>query len=986
MNKETQNKAVYTYLSYFSIPRYSLYLYNIGRKIYKTALPLKSEIFISDEPIPPAEAPNLEFMPIKPGTTWAKELYKCAWFRFSAEGDLSGKFEDPENYAVIIDTGSEGLVYDGVEPVLGLTNILGIGEIFQPVRGKKIVPLNYVLKDGKIDFLVDAGFNGLFGRKVFNGVFKRAEVCSLNSELLEYYYDFLTVYKLAVVKRDNERAEIKRDLNKAMSLSSGLSPESIENARAVLKKYFTGNNDDFDVTAVGHAHLDLAWLWPVRETKRKAERTLTNALHNIKKYPDYVFGVSQPQIFEWIKPSLFQRVKEAVRAGRIEPQGAMWVEPDTNLPSGESLIRQCYYGKGFWKREFGIDMDYLWVPDVFGYSASLPRILKGSGVDKMVTIKINWNDFNHFPHHSFNWEGIGGEQILVHMPPEGDYNSSACPYALNSIKEGYHQKDVSQNALMVFGVGDGGGGPGELHLKFLSRERVMPGLPKVDFGSAKSFFNKLEKDKDAFPSYKGELYLERHQGTYTSQGKTKLNNRRAEQALHELEFILAAAYVKGYPYPHAKLDELWKEVLLYQFHDILPGSSVNRVYKETAAAYERIQSDIKELKEAACKFLGEGELNALNATSFTQNGYIKSENGWKAYQLPPYSALPLKDAAPANELKCGEDFIENEYLRVTFDAAGDIQNILDKKENRLVAKKSLGGLRIYSDKKKRPYDAWDIRIEYADKTPKSLKLESVKSSVDGMSVKRVQKLAFNKSSAVQTIELMAGEPMLRVSCAVDWHENHKMLRADFYPAAYSSKALFDIQMGHFERSTKTDNRIEWAQFEVSAHKWADVYCTKQGYGLALLNDCKYGYRAKNGLISLNLLRSPTYPDKKCDRGRHNFTFALYPHKKPALESELVPLGYRLNNPVKLVNVPKIEEFVKTTNPAVVIENVMVTPDGLVAVRLYEGRNAQAECALVPAFEFKEAFESNLIYENRKPADIAELSFKPYEIKTILLKI
>jgi alpha-mannosidase len=376
------------------------------------------------------------------------------------------------------------------------------------------------------------------------------------------------------------------------------------NARSVLAKELNkqGGASSLKISAIGHAHIDLAWLWPLRETRRKAARTFSTALMLLEKYPNYIFGASQPQLYAWVQqdyPALYEKVKKKIAEGRWEVQGAMWVEADTNIAGGEALVRQILYGKKYFQKEFNQDMRILWLPDVFGYSGALPQILRKSGIEYFMTTKLSWNIYNKFPHHTFLWSGIDGSEVLAHMPPEGTYNSAASPTSIHKAEAEYMDKGIADECLMLFGIGDGGGGPGEEHLERLERERNLEGLLPIKQEPSIQFFDRLALQRENYKKWHGELYLERHQGTYTTQAKSKRYNRKIEILLRELEFISVLAQLeRNESYPDETIERLWKELLLYQFHDILPGSSIHRVYEESLHHYAKIARNHRVVRES----------------------------------------------------------------------------------------------------------------------------------------------------------------------------------------------------------------------------------------------------------------------------------------------------------------------------------------------------------------------------------------------------
>ncbi len=977
-----------TFLQHHSNIKYSLFLKKLKFSVYTPIAQLNAFVHKSAEPIPFAEMKDEHFSSIKIGDNWGG-FFDCAWFKFTVDIDNM-----QENLVAVIDVGGEGCIYskDG-SAIQGITNVLGMVDRFQSVKGKAVIPLNRIdnFKDGKILFYADCGNNGKGGKSAGQARFKRADICVFRQDILDLYYDILACYQLLCAVNNNaQKKEITARINKAISIAHNTEPEKVIEARNVLSEMFDGKyKQNFTVYAVGHGHLDLAWLWPVRETKRKAIRTFSNAIYESEQCPSYVFNGSQPQQYEFIKeksPELYNKLKSAVANGNVEPQGGMWVEPDTNLPCGESLIRQCFYGKKYFRDEFQKDVKTLWLPDVFGYTAALPQIIKKCGMDSFMTIKLSWNNINQFPHHTFIWHGLDDSRVLVHMPPEGDYNSNATPYAFEKIYNNYKEKKISDIALMTFGIGDGGGGPGEYHINMAKRCENLRYIPNVKMSSSEKFFDELKKDVSNYPEYKGELYLEKHQGTYTTQGKVKKNNRQCEVLLHFAEWICTMAYMQGKAYPHKELEEIWKEVLLYQFHDILPGSSIHRVYEECNARYEIIKKRLNDIIDDRVYFLcsDDNSFVALNSIDFERTGYLKHNNEWYRYSLAPYSSGKLEKADLPVLLQYSKNIIENECLKVVFNNNGQIKTILDKQSNYNCVASIINAVRVYKDRFVHPYNAWDIDINYTKHKPRNMKLAQSREYCDGNSVVRENKFVYNSSSLVQRIILTENCPYIKVENEVDWHETHKMLRIDAYPKNFSDKVLCDIQFGNIERSTKTDNKIDYAQFEIPAHKWVDVFDGE--YGIAILNDCKYGHRVKDGLISLNCLRSPVYPDKTADRGKHTFTYAIYPHKEKPMESELIKIGYELNNPLRIYKGSlDIKPIFNCDNSNIIIETVFVNNKGNIAVRMYEtaGKETDASVSINTAYE--NIHETDMLFENAKEMDLGNLHFNPFEIKTLEVK-
>ena len=581
--------------------------HRIKAAVYTPLAALAASAWVTPEPVPFARRRDGRELRLLPGDQWSEAVFDCAWFRFTGTVPAAAKGQD---VVLLIDVNGEGCVVDEAgRPRLGLTNVNSTFDREHGEPGKRVVPFRAPAEGGEIvEIWVEAGANDLFGVRQDNGQLKEALVALRNPNLHVLQYDFEVLHELLrLLPATSARAvSLRQALVRAAGLLRDITDAKAAVARAILAPLLAARGSDRSLTisAVGHAHMDLAWLWPIRETIRKCGRTFATTLDLMERYPDYVFGASQPQQYDWVKehyPDLYARIKRRVAEGRWEVQGAMWVEPDTNLPGGEALIRQILYGKRFFREEFGKDPDCLWVPDVFGYSGALPQILAKSGVPYFMTQKLSWSLVTRHPYHTFWWEGIDGSKVLAHMPPEATYDSAADPRSVLAAAQNFLEKGVSDRCLMLFGIGDGGGGPGEEHLERLAREADLAGLCPVVQEPARAFFHHIAADGARLPTWSGELYLERHQGTYTTQGRIKRFNRKLELALRELELMAAmAAIFAGMPYPRARLERIWKEVLLYQFHDILPGSSITRVYDEATPRYEAL------LKETAALTGGGG--------------------------------------------------------------------------------------------------------------------------------------------------------------------------------------------------------------------------------------------------------------------------------------------------------------------------------------------------------------------------------------------
>jgi alpha-mannosidase len=608
-------------------------------------------------------------------------------------------------------------------------------------------------------------------------------------------------------------------------------------------------------------------------------------------------------------------------------------------------------------------------------------------MDWFQTIKLAWNKVTVFPHRTFTWQGIDGSSVLVHMPPEGDYNSRAAADGLLRGLKQYPEKSLN-TALLVFGSGDGGGGPGEIHLELLERERSLRGLPKVAYSRASDFFRRLEK-LPITHTHRGELYLETHQGTYTTQAEVKRRNRRVERKLHEAEALAAITGGDTGGDSRAVLEPLWREVLLHHFHDILPGSSITRVNREAVETLTRIEGELDAyIARVTTRLPHEGDAPAaLNLTSLARTEHIEVDGAWFEGDFAPYASAALRPTGAHPELAFTTDTLSNGVISVRFGSSGEIESFTDANG----AEQSAGGLNrmvLHRDPYQFPFDAWDIGIKYLGRTPRVLRATETSSRVDGPRVIRRQVYRWGRGTIEQHVILEAGSNLVRFETTVLWRERHRMLRTEFRPAHFGDTVKCEIQFGHIERTTLERDEVERAQFEICAHKWVAVQNEQAGF--ALLNDSKYGHRVKDGLISLNLLRAPTFPDNTADRGIHRFAYAMRPFEPDDLAG-VVRDGYRLNNPVLITPGAALSSAASTDNPAVIVETIKPAESGHgVIVRLYESLGRPAVAALRTALPHGSARETNLMELPLNPADptpidLGRIEFGPFEIKTIHLQ-
>lgn len=972
---------------------------NLRGSVYTSVSNLKVEAWTSKEPLKYENRFDGEYRLLSFGESWGA-LFDCAWFKFTLEitPEIFSKIKE-KSTALMIDVSGEGCIVDDEgNPIQGITckfnedmnkNILG-------ATRKRIYPLATTpTENSKIEIWMDAGCNNYLGGYCNDGKLEIARLVTVDNLARSLFYDMQVLYDLASCLPQNEprRKRILDALYRASCVVRNRTVEEITRARELLKPELQKKNGDSDVeiTAIGHAHIDLAWIWPIRETKRKGARTFSTAIKLMDEYPWYVFGESQPQLYQWVKedyPKLYEQIKERVKEGRIEVQGAMWVEPDTNVTSGESLVRQLLYGMKFFEDEFGITPETLWLPDTFGYSGALPQLMKKCGIKYFMTQKMCWSEWNKFPHHTFWWEGIDGSRVLAHMLPENTYNGAMSPAAIRNSMNNYIDSDVSENFLMLYGIGDGGGGPGREHLERAERMQNLSGLCPVHHEKSDAFFHKLEKNEDRYETWRGEMYLEKHQGTYTNQSRNKFYNRRCELALREAEF--AASLNGGFSKEDkAKIDDLWKEVLLYQFHDILPGSSIKRVYDECLERYPLILEQITALtdsyyKKISSKISGNVYFNSL---SWDREIWINNKEGVAQRLTVPSLGYACESEAVAEEPKVSAHdlCIENENLRVEFDTDGAVISIFDKKKDTETLSDKAALLKVYTET---VADCWDIDATYIDSDYVTFKLVEQRLGTDGVSAYMKQKYTYENSEINMVIRLESLSQYVDFGIEADWHLNSKMLRMDFPFTVSAPVATSEIQFGKLKRSTGENTSWEAAQYETVAQKWIDL--SRPDYGVAILNDSRYGYRATANCISINLLRSQHVPGEMADIGHHSIHCAVYPHKGDEIAGNVQKIAYEYNVSVgKYCGDGHISEskslfevdggvIVDTVKPA---ENT----NGIIA-RIFEpnGANAEAKITLPTGYSGVTLTDlrENPIDELQTEDRIAAVKLKPFEVVTL----
>ncbi len=777
--------------------------------------------------------------------------------------------------------------------------------------------------------------------------------------------------------------------------------ETIHNARERLRPLLANTNGPTAPTffAFGHAHIDVAWLWPWAETDRKIARTAINQLSLMDEYPDYRYLQSTPQLYIMLKdkyPELYERFKKAVMEGKVIPEAAMWVEADTNLTSGESLIRQIIYARQFLHDEFNLDSDILWQPDVFGYSGSLPQILAKSGIVAFATQKIAWtyHGGDPFPYNTFLWEGIDGTEIPAHIFT--DYNSETRPDAIITRWETRLQKDGIRSMLLAFGWGDGGGGPTRDHLEFLARTTDLEGLPRVKLASPTQFFADLKQQGLPKERYVGELYFQAHRGTYTSQAKTKLLNRRSEFALREAEYwgSLARA-TNGYPFTPSILKDSWLKVLVNQFHDILPGSSIHRVYEEAVIDYEKAIEKAQEVAISAAASLVEKapKLTIFNSLSWQRDFLLELPGKLAIVSLPPcgWTSINPKTIPAVNKkhpaVKVSTSILENEQFIVNLNERGELTSLLDKSSGMDILAGTANRMCLYKDIPSR-FDAWDID-SMTENLPISIDeavhLEVLQS--DAILGKLQLKRKVHDSTLTQQIIIRSGSRRIDFKTSVDWQESHKLLKVAFPVNVHANEALHEIQFGHIKRPNHRSRPFDADRFEVSNHKWTAM--VEPNRGVAILNDCKYGINVLDNSLNLTLLKSALAPDSTADKGLQTFTYSFYYWNGSFMESRVVQEAYELNCPPLIIQGNGGENTLFSLDARnIILETIKPAEDGSadIILRLYESMGTRTRCKLSSSLAIEKVILTDML--ERHQAEIKAsgkrfgLEFRPFEIKTL----
>ncbi|MGM1074644.1 alpha-mannosidase [Streptomyces sp. H28] len=982
--------------------------------VHPESVPLDVAVWhVPGEPVPVAEGLAAAYEPVAVGTRWGVP-WGTSWFR------VTGTVPDAwagRTVEAVLDLGfdgampgfqCEGLVHraDG-SPVKGLNPLNQWVRIAAPARGGE-----------RVDLYVEAAANPvILGRPAFRPTslgdlatagdepqytLARMDLAVFDTTVWELVMDLEVLGELmAELPADGHRRhDILRAVDAALDAVdlqdvNGTAGRARELLTTVLAAPATPSAHR--VSAVGHAHIDSAWLWPLRETVRKVARTAASMTALLDDEPDFVFAMSQAQQWAWVKehrPEVWARVKKAVADGRFVPAGGMWVESDTNMPGSEAMARQFVHGKRFFLDEFGIENTEAWLPDTFGFAAGLPQILRAAGTRYLLTQKISWSRTNAFPHHTFHWEGIDGTRIFTHFPPVDTYNCAMTGREIAHAARNFRDKGAARHSLAPTGWGDGGGGTTREMVAKAARLHDLEGSPTVTWETPAAFFARAEAEYPEAPVWVGELYLELHRATLTSQAGTKQGNRRSEHLLREAELWAATAAVRtGFSYPHAELDRIWKTVLLHQFHDILPGSSIAWVHREARATYARIAAELEGIIDAAQRALaGDGTTDLLfNAAPHARSGV--PAGGAATPAGPGRTHLTERDG--------GGFVLDNGLLRAGIDADGLLVSVLDLAADReTIAPGRAGNLLQLHPDLPNMWDAWDVDAFYRNTVTDLTDADEVTAGADGASV-RITRSFGDGSRATQVLSLPPGERRLVVDTEVEWHETEKFLKLAFPLDVHAERCASETQFGHVHRPTHTNTSWDAARFEVCNHRF--VHLEEPGWGVAVVNDSTYGHdvtrtvrtggdRGTTTTVRVSLLRAPRFPDPETDQGVHRFRHALVPG---AGIGDAVREGWRINLPPRRrPGAGPVAPLVTADQEAVVVTAVKLADDGSgdVVVRFHEAHGGRAAAVLTTGFPASGVQVTDLLERPlpdppgiRLDGDRIAVRLRPFELMTLRLR-
>ncbi|GAA4193680.1 glycoside hydrolase family 38 C-terminal domain-containing protein [Microbacterium oryzae] len=958
------------------------------------------------EPVPFEEARDRSYRPLARGEWWGR-AWGTTWMRVRGEVpeewrrrvaagthavelavDLGFRGGQPGFQAEALVRMADGRVVKGIEPLNDWVPIDGAAsegaafDVFLEAASNPDIAQEWTFRETPLGHPQTAGEEPLYS---FGGI----DLALRDLEVAALERDWAVLEGLLAVlpERSLRRARLLRTLEVAVDV---LDPDDIAGSVAAVRDVLapalaaSAAGSAHRVAAVGHAHIDSAWLWPTRETIRKCARTFSNVLDLMDRHPELVFAASSAQQYAWMQehhPDVFARIRERVVEGRWVPVGGMWVESDTNLPGGEALVRQFVAGKGYFLRELGVETTEVWLPDSFGYSGALPQIVRASGSDSFLTQKISWNETNAMPHHTFLWEGIDGSRVFTHFPPVDTYSSDLGAIELDRAERQNAERGISDLSLVPFGFGDGGGGPTREMLETARRKCDLEGSPRVEIMRPDAFFAAAKAALPDPATWSGELYLEFHRGTYTSQARTKAGNRRSEHLLREAELWAATAAIRhGAPYPAAALQGAWRTVLLQQFHDILPGSSIAWVHRQAEERYAQVAAALESIIDEALAVLGgDGDDEVVwNAASVPLDG------------APALGAAVARADGRGSLRRDGRGFVfESDAVRVVVDDAGEITSFVDLRTAReaIPPEGRANVLALFRDTPNQ-WDAWDIDRHYARTPLPAARVVAVRAEGDVLVVAR----EIGASTVHQRLRLAPHGRALDIETIVDWRERQKLLKLGFDLDLLAETAASEIQFGHIRRPVAANTSWDAARFETVAHRW--VHVDEPGFGATVANDRVYGHdvtrRPRPGggaftRVRESLLRAPVYPDPEADRGVHVFRHAL----STGDVLDAVAEGHRLNVPPRVRRGRAVAPLVRVDGaPSVLVEAVKLAEDGSgdVVVRVYEARGGRATARLVLGFDIASAVRTDLLERALpdQPADPLALALRPFELVTLRL--
>ena len=991
--------------------------------VYRDPRPVQVSAWqVPTEPVPFAEAMTQAFEPVGLGWRWGR-AWSTVWLRVTAEIPAEWVDALPENTRpeLLVDFGynrsrsgfqAEGLAYrpDGtlIKSIAPLNSWLPIAEgertldVFIEAAANPDVAGEYTFDPTPYGLWETSPDEPLYELKQLELALRDVTVWSLLQDIWT-----LRGLMLELPEGSSRRHEILRALEDMLDC---LDPEDIAGTagegRSILAPVLAkpAHASAHRILATGHAHIDSAWLWPLRETVRKCARTFTNVMDLMDEYPDFVFSCSSAQQYLWMKehhPQVFERIKQKVAAGQWIPVGGMWVESDTNMPGSEAMARQFIAGKQFFLDEFGVECEEAWMPDSFGYSAGLPQIVAAAGTKNFLTQKISWNQTNAMPHHTFWWEGLDGTRVFTHFPPVDTYISELSGKELAHAEANFREKGRATTSLVPFGWGDGGGGPTREMMEAARRTADLEGSPRVRVGSPRDFFDEAQAEYPDAPVWSGEMYLELHRGVFTSQLRTKQGNRRNESLLRQAELWASTAALRtAYAYPREALARAWQTVLLLQFHDILPGSSIAWVHREAEQRHAEVTATLEGIIADALQALAgsissdgtasDGALDAplelvVNASPFAREGVPALGAAVRSVEHPPVTAQQNDDGT----------VLDNGIVRAVVDARGHLVSLVAHADGReaIAPGQPANVLRLHRDLPNL-WDAWNLDAHYQRTVTELHEVAErhVRETPDEAAVVTVRRVG--DSTIEQRLILRPGADALEIENRIDWREREKVLKLAVPLDVHADRIAAETQFGHLYRPTHTNTSWDAARFEACQHRF--VHLAENGYGVAIANDSTYGYdvdrrtRDDGGTtttVRFSLLRAPLFPDPESDQGEHLLRFRL----RPGAEiGDAVALGFDLATPVRGIRAAApVTPIVSVDNDAVVVQTVKLAEDGSgdLVVRLYESRGGRATITLrldgtAERIECTDLLERALEGEPSGAGASIELPFRPFQLRTV----